>query len=271
MKRVLRLAARYFSTKPIDQISAQDLEVFFEFELKTTQSATLNRRLSSLNRFFEWSTHQQLCGTNPLAKRESRPLSRRLPRPIRSQADLRLIDSTSASAAQPYRLIFTILRETGMRVGEVLALSLGDVVLESGQEGLRVREPKNHHERIVILGPDATPRTLRALRGWLRDRKSQPVHNPLLISNRGTRLSYAAVQYQWERLCQRAGLVEADGSLRYTLHQLRHTRGSELVRQGLRLEIVQRVLGHTDIRSTQGYAELDDLQVREALAAASHH
>ena len=48
-------------------------------------------------------------------------------------------------------------------------------------------------------------------------------------------------------------------------HQLRHTRGSELIAQGQRVEIVQRVLGHRDIRSTLGYAELQDAQVRAAL------
>ncbi len=155
-----------------------------------------------------------------------------------------------------------------MRVGEVLALSPGDVTLEPGREGLLVRDPKNRHECLVILGPDATPKTLRGLKAWLRLNGS-PSHHPLFVSNRGTRLSYSAVQYQWTLLCHKIKLVEPDGNLRYTLHQLRHTRGSELVRQGVRMEVVQRVLGHRDIRSTQGYAELDDLRVREILARNS--
>ncbi len=153
-----------------------------------------------------------------------------------------------------------------MRVGEVLALSLGDVTLDPGREGLQVRDPKNRHERLAILGVNATPRTLRGLRVWLREMKGWPSHAPLFTSNRGTRLSYSAVQYQWALLCKKTGLVEADGSLRYTIHQLRHTRGSELVWQGVGMVIVQRVLGHRDIRSTQGYAELDVLQVREVSA-----
>jgi integrase/recombinase XerD len=49
------------------------------------------------------------------------------------------------------------------------------------------------------------------------------------------------------------------------LYQLRHTRGTELVEEGKPLEIVQRVLGHRDIRSTQGYADLSEAQVREVL------
>jgi site-specific recombinase XerD len=73
------------------------------------------------------------------------------------------------------------------------------------------------------------------------------------------------------RLCARAGLVDAAGAPRYTLHQLRHTRGSELIGQGVRVEIVQRVLGHRDIRSTLGYAELAEAQVRAALEDPHPH
>src|SRR3989442_1657698 len=87
----------------------------------------------------------------------------------------------------------------------------------------------------------------------------------LFRSNRGTRVSYDAVHYQWAKLCKVGGLVDIDGTPLYTPHQLRHTRGSELLAQGQRVEIVQRVLGHRDIRSTLGYAELQEAQVRAAL------
>ncbi len=60
-----------------------------------------------------------------------------------------------------------------------------------------------------------------------------------------------------------------EGRPRYTLHQLRHTRGSELVQQGVGMEMVQRVLGHRDSRSTQGYADLEEVQLREVLERAS--
>lgn len=84
-------------------------------------------------------------------------------------------------------------------------------------------------------------------------------------SNRGTAVSYDALHYQWAGICTAAGLVDEAGAPRYTLHQLRHTRGSALIAQGQRVEIVQRVLGHRDIRSTLGYAELQEAQVRAAL------
>jgi integrase/recombinase XerD len=246
----LTLAAQHL-TKPLDQISLNDVVVFLS--TGDVSAATRSRRAAGLKRFFAWAVQQGLCPANPLSSYRGQHHTRRLPRPIHSRRDMDALDAAVQQAPQPFRLIFTILRETGMRVGEVLALDVGDVVLTRGREGLRIRAPKNGNERIAFLGSDFTPRSLRGLRAWLK-------------TLRGTRLTYAAVHYQWEQLCQRAGLIEADGTLRYTIHQLRHTRGSELVQQGQRLEIVQRVLGHCDIRSTQGYADLDDIQVREALA-----
>jgi integrase/recombinase XerD len=161
-----------------------------------------------------------------------------------------------------------VLRETGMRVGEALNLNLGDVTLEPGREGLRIREAKNKTERIVTLGPNSTPKSLRGLRTHCKELAGLPATTPLFSSNRGTRVSYAAAQYQWTQCCTRAGLVAADGALCYTLHQLRHTRGTELAEADQPLEIVQRVLGHRDIRSTQGYADLTEAQVRAALEGA---
>jgi integrase/recombinase XerD len=197
-----------------------------------------------------------MAGYGPLKVR------RGLPRPIREEREQRALDAAIAAAPAPYRLIVTILRETGMRAGEVLALRRGDVTLDPGREALRVRAPKNGAERVVVLGPTATPRTLRALRTHCKAAGRAPAYELLFRSNRGTAVSYDALHYRWAQVCAAAGLVDAGGLPRYTLHQLRHTRGSELLAQGQRLEIVQRVLGHRDIRSTLGYAELAEAQVR---------
>jgi len=228
-------------------------------------SSTVGRRAATFNRFFHWALRQGHCTRNPLTGRVAIRARRGLPRPIQQAAEQRRLDAAIAAAPGDYRLIFTILRETGMRASEVLALRASDVTLDAGREALRVREPKNGLERVVILGPTATPRTLRGLRVWRHAHPEAPPHEPLFRSNRGTILSYDALHYQWAKLCVTAQLVDADGAPRYTPHQLRHTRGSELLAQGQRLEIVQRVLGHRDIRSTQGYAELQDAHVRAAL------
>ncbi len=227
--------------------------------------STVGRRAATFRRFFGWAIRHGHCTRDPMAGYRAARTRRRLPRPIRETREQRALDAAIAVSREPYRLIYTILRETGMRASEVLALRRGDVTLDAGREALRVREAKNDSERAVILGPTATPRTLRGLRAHTKLTHAPAPFELLFRSRRGTAVSYDALHYQWGKLCSLAGLLDASGHPRYTLHQLRHTRGSELIAQGQRVEIVQRVLGHRDIRSTLLYAELQDTQVRAAL------
>lgn len=248
---------------PLDALRLADLEAWLA--RPPAAPRTVGRRAATFARFFAWAVRHGHCARDPLVGRVAMRARRSLPRPIRDVGEREALAAAIAAAAPPYRLIFTVLRETGMRAGEVLALRWGDVALDAGREALRVREPKNGAERVVVLGPAATPRTVRGLRAWRNAHRGAQAHEPLFRSNRGTAVSYDALHYQWAKLCAAAGLVDAVGAPRYTPHQLRHTRGSELLAQGQRLEIVQRVLGHRDIRSTLGYAELEEAQVRAAL------
>jgi integrase/recombinase XerD len=247
----------------LDTLSLTDVEQWVT--RGEVAASTVSRRLATLSRFFTWAVRHHYCTTNPLIGREPTAMRRRLPRPIHTGDDRRAIDAAIASAPQPYRLLFVLLRETGMRAGEALALTIGDVMLAPGREGVRVRDPKNKTERIVILGATATPKSLRLLRAHLKTVQDQPPHAPLVRSPRGTKVTYDTLHYQWAKVCTTAGLVDEGGKPRYTLHQLRHTHGSELIEQGQHKDIVQRVLGHRDPRSTDGYAELHDDQVRAAL------
>lgn len=250
-------------TVPLAQITTADVEVYLA--ARREKPGTTNRRITSLRRFFGWAEHQGLCDRNPLPLVEAKQNDDHLPRPIQVDADLRALDTAIACAPQPYRLIFTLLRETGMRADEVLSLDVGDVTLDAGREGLRIREAKNNRERIVVLDPDLMKRSLRLLRSWLRDRGKDALTTPLFRSNRGTRVSYDALHYQWVKLCQTAQLVDTPGCPRYTIHQLRHTVGSMLIGE-LPEQIVSRMLGHRDPRSTRRYAEVNEDQVRKALA-----
>jgi len=157
-----------------------------------------------------------------------------------------------------------------MRVGEVLYLRWGDVILDAGREALRVREAKNGLERTVIVGPTATPRTLRGLRAARRALGRAPSdHDILFRSNRGTRVSYEAIHYQWAKLCQAAGLVDTSGGPRYTPHQLRHSFATHLLERGADLRSVQLMLGHADISTTQIYTHVIEERLKEIYKA--HH
>jgi integrase/recombinase XerD len=258
----LIVAARHLPM-PLAAITTAHLDTVLHDDRRAI--STRHRRAAALTQFFQWAMRHGLCASSPITAYSLPQQDRRLPRPIRSQQERKALDAAIAAAPQPYRLIFMILRETGMRANEVLQLNMADVLLDAGREGLRIRDPKNRVERIQVLGPQATPKSVRGLRAWLRALGPRAPHEPLFRSNRGTRVTYAALYYQWAHVCTRAKLVDDHGEPRYTLHQLRHTRGTELIEAGQRLEIVQRVLGHHDPRSTQRYADVHEEVVRQAL------
>jgi integrase/recombinase XerD len=258
----LRTAAHSLVT-PLDEITTAQVETFLAS--RDEQPSTTNRRIASLNRFFTWALKHGLCTRNPVALIDTKQDEAKLPRPIR-EVDLPALDRAIAKAPPPYKLIFTLLRETGLRADEVLSLNIGDVELEPGQEGLYLRSTKNNSERMAVLNGDVMKRSLRLLRAELRALGPVDASLALFRSNRGTRVAYDTLYYQWQRLCAAADLLDADGKPRYTIHQLRHTAGTAFIRVYPE-HIVSRMLGHRDPRSTRRYAEVTEDQVRAALAA----
>lgn len=254
------LAARL--TGDIAACTHRDLEVALAAD-RHAAPATRQRRQAALCSFFRWALRDGLVAT-PIADMLDAPtVDRALPRPIPA-ADRGTVERIIAASPHPHTLVLTILRETGMRVSEVVGLNIGDITLTAGNEGLLVRNAKNNVDRVVVLGPDATPKTLRVLRAHLRALGAAALpHQPLVTSDRATRLTYAAVEKHWRQACIRAGLAD-DGAAKYTLHQLRHTLATELIRE-VREDVVGRQLGHKDPRSTRRYAELQEADVRAAL------
>jgi integrase/recombinase XerD len=252
----LRTAATAI-TNSLDTVSTNDIKDFLDS--RDEQPGTTNRRIASLGRFFRWSVGQGYSIENPVDQVGSRYHAEHRPQPIASEAERRALDASIAACPQPYRLIFTLLREIGVRTDEVLNLNVGDVILEPGREVLLVQDSKSGTKRMVVLTPDAMPRSLRGLRGWVREMgDGLTPETPLFHSSRGKRASYDTLHRRWVQVCKQARLVDIlDGREvpRYTLHHLRHTAAAELI-AFYPEQVVRRILGHRDPRSTRRYAEI---------------
>jgi integrase/recombinase XerD len=252
----LRTAATAI-TSPLEMVSTNDIKDFLDS--RDEQPGTTNRRIASLGRFFRWAVSQGYSLQNPVDQVGSRYHAEHRPQPIASEAERRALDTSIAVCPQPYRLIFTLLREIGVRTDEVLNLNVGDVILEPGREVLLVQDSKSGTKRMVVLTPDAMPRSLRGLRGWVREMgEGLGPETPLFRSSRGNRASYDTLHRRWVQVCKQARLVDiVDGREvpRYTLHHLRHTAAAELI-AFYPEQVVRRILGHRDPRSTRRYAEI---------------
>ncbi|HID42014.1 MAG TPA: hypothetical protein EYP33_07695, partial [Pyrodictium sp.] len=149
-------------------------------------------------------------------------------------------------------LIVALLFETGLRAQEAVGLRLRDV--DTGRREIRVRNAKYGEERVVLYGP----LTEQALEIWLALNPKLGPDDPLLG------ISYSGLYKRLKTLARRAGLDPR----RVRPHVLRHTFATEALRRGVPLPVVQRLLGHHDIKVTQIYLHLLDEDIRAAYQRA---
>jgi len=142
--------------------------------------------------------------------------------------------------------LIEVLFATGMRVGELVALSLSDY---EESEGSFLVHGKGSRQRLAFL-PDERSRAILAEFRSLRQRLHLS-HGKLFANSRGGQLSVCGVGSVLSRLAARSGL-----SRRVTPHMLRHTVATLLLRNGANLRVVQEFLGHSSISTTERYTQV---------------
>jgi integrase/recombinase XerD len=228
-----------------------------------SSTATRRRRYSTLCSFYRWLMRQEFVTINPMDRIEAVEAVTRLPRPLDPAAVTAILDAIPPIATRD-RALFTLLYETGMRVGEALGLHIADLDLMPDDEKLRVLG-KGQRERTVLL--TAAPKSIRLLRRHL---KLSHIHSGAVFrgdprfGGSALPLDYTTVRRAWRHYCALAGVTA-------TMHQLRHTHASQLVRAGVPLGTVRKVLGHRNIQSTMLYADVDPATVKRDLLAYQRH
>jgi integrase/recombinase XerD len=229
----------------LKEIVRSDLEAFVEHEQdRGMQISTVKTRMACIIAFLHWLLDQDLIPATVFKKRIRFKLPETLPRAILPQDVKKLlsvIDHTRDRA-----LIFLLLR-TGMRIGEALALTMNDIDLKERKVHIYQGE-KNDIGRVVYLSNDAA----FCLRRWFRYRDTE---KGLVFYGKGEApICYSTARHRFLQYLQEAGLDHKG----YTVHALRHTFASELLNAGMRLEVLQQLLGHQDIEMTRRYARLTD-------------
>ena len=158
---------------------------------------------------------------------------------------------TAISKVRDRALILLLLR-TGMRIGELLNVKVADIILSEKKILLYVGE-KNFEGRVVYFSEDAEA----ALAAWLQIRNEQKEY--LFYSPARENISYVSAWMIMRNLLTKAEL-RGKG---YSLHSLRHTFATTMLNAGLRLEVLQQLLGHKLIDMTLRYAKLSNV-TREA-------
>jgi len=251
---------------------------------------TANLVVDSLNAALRWAEQNELIGRNPLARikrlpdgpaharRRRRALSdeeiaRLLAEVEREDARLGEVAAVDGRVRVPQAPLFRFLLGLGARYGETIALRWADVDLADAVVVLRAETTKSRRQRILPLGDDqvAMLRGLQAVHARLLGRLPTAAE-PVFRTPEGAAWCARTnnIARVLHRVLRRAGIrrVGVDGTT-VDLHALRHTAASALVRRGVSLVHVQRLLGHADVRTTSAiYTHVGVEELRQAIEGA---
>ncbi len=229
---------------------------------------TMARKLSALRSFFRFLCREGMVVENPAALVHSPRLDRKLPFFLHYEDILLLLErpDTTTVLGLRNRAILEVLYATGIRVGELVGIDLGD--FDTGAGLVRVMG-KGARERIVPVGSHALGWALRYLErarpSLLARRRDLPSHREqaLFLNRWGKRLSSRGVRTVFER-----HVVGLAREKQVSPHTLRHSFATHLLEAGAEIRFVQELLGHASISTTQIYTHVTRKRLKAVYEAA---
>ena len=256
--------AREQGVTQLEQIERSVLRLYLTWLAAERKArGSIARRLSELRSFGKWLVRQGVLQTNVFDSVSAPSQGQRLPEYLEHDEAAALVTApdTSKPAGLRDRAILEVLYAAGLRVSELVGLNVDNVDLARGQ--VRVWG-KGGKERLALLGQPA----VRALKTYLRDGRPKLLKGKssqaLFVNQRGGgRLTTRAVGMLLTQYAKRAGVQG-----RVHPHLLRHTFATHLLDGGADLRVVQELLGHADLATTQIYTHVTQARAREVYRKA---
>jgi integrase/recombinase XerC len=223
---------------------------------------SISRKLSAIRSFYRYLLREKLVATSPVAQTSSPKLDKRLPDFLTPVETVRLLEASDLATPQGLRdrALMELLYASGLRVSELVSLDLGQINLNTGE--IRVWG-KGAKERVVLMGKPAA----LALNAYLSQGRPQLLgkkkNNALLINRDGGRLTGRSIQRTLTKYARLAGIKK-----RVHPHMLRHTFATHLLDGGADLRVVQELLGHANLVSTQIYTHVTKSQAKKVYLSA---
>lgn len=272
-QRDLRSFCDFAEESGTHTLAACDLELMRGWLWQRQQhglaASTLARNVATLKSFGSWLERRRLAPGSPASRLRAPKSRRELPRVLADEQITRILDRAArlAESGDPDQLrdhaVLELLYASALRVSELCALDL--VGVDRRERTVRVLG-KGGKERVVPLGAPAASALgsyLEAGRPALAARAEQPDATACFLSRRGARLGSNAVY----RLVARELEREPGGGPRGP-HTLRHTAATHLLNGGADLRVVQELLGHSSLASTQVYTHVSTERLAESYRQA---
>ncbi|AKQ59397.1 site-specific tyrosine recombinase XerD [Bordetella hinzii] len=244
--------------------TSADIESWFAARHEESRPSTANRRLAALRRFYAWALREKRAAADPCLALEAAKQPLRVPKTLSEAQVEALLGAPDLDTARGLRdrAMLEMLYATGLRVSELVSLKTLDVSMTDGV--VRVVQGKGGKDRLVPLGAEAAHWLQRYLAQARPDLAGARASDALFVTARAQAMSRQAFWQLVKKYARRAGVLAP-----LSPHVLRHAFATHLLNHGADLRVVQLLLGHADISTTQIYTHV----ARERLKSlhAAHH
>jgi integrase/recombinase XerC len=257
---------QFLTKKKIATLEDVDRQVIRDYNAWLMESgiakSSIARRQSAIRSFFNFLVREGLLSHNPMEEVTSPKREQRLPSLLSTAEVTRLLETPDPATpvGMRDRALLELLYASGLRVSELVSLNLGQVDLDSRE--IRV-VGKGSKERVALMGEPAA----RAIIAYLKEGRPQLLgekkSKAIFVSRQGERLLERRVQKILEKYARIAGIER-----RVHPHMLRHTFATHMLDGGADLRVVQELLGHADLSSTQVYTHVSKSQARKVYLSA---
>jgi len=257
--------ARWLTSQQLSDLTAagrEDVQTYLAERVAAKASPRSTARLlSTLRRFYAWLRRENRISEDPTALIEAPKLGRPLPKTLTELEveALLAVPDTQTLLGMRDRTMLEVLYASGLRVSELVSLTIMQLNLQQGV--IRVTG-KGNKERLVPLGDEAVSWLQRYLQDARLALLNGQTCDALFVTTRREAMTRQAFWYMIKRHAKSAGIGKA-----LSPHTLRHAFATHLLNHGADLRVVQMLLGHSDLSTTQIYthvarARLKDLHAR---------
>ena len=236
--------------KQLLTVDQADIQQYLAVRFPQSKPRSIGRLIASLRRFYRYCLRENKISVDPTLQIESPKLPRSLPKSLNEDEVLALLNAPDLSEPTGLRdrAMLELLYACGLRVSELVSiktteLSVSDAVVRVTGKGSKTR--------LVPMGEEAADWISRYLREARQEILQKRLCDALFVTNRGEAMTRQAFWYLIKRYALLAGI-----SKHMSPHVLRHAFATHLLNHGADLRVVQMLLGHSDISTTQIYTHV---------------
>lgn len=255
--------------KSITEISYEQARKFLTVIIRSGYSTnSVNRILSGIKGFFTYCIRYEYCEINPFSRIKGVGGGRRLPDILSHEEVARFLAAPEDDfSGIRDKVIFELLYSTGCRLSELIGINIADVQLE---EKMILVHGKGDKDRFVFLTPSA--QEIVSLYIPLKSRRKLPVDvspddkRALIVNNRGHRLTSQGVHYVFHKYTTKLAIPK-----KITPHTFRHTFATHILDNNAGIRLVQELLGHENVSTTQIYSHISSGRLKEVYKKSHPH